>query len=121
MFRTVSMFSYQHINFIIPSLIIVPDGTHAKCWVCAELYVAKCNLGNLGEAKLEPMLPAVLLICASNLRGRHPWNLQGRISCAWLRPNTADHRLPIFGDLFSLCIVVSANFCGFWSLSLPPV
>ena len=46
-----------------------------------KFNVAKCNLG---EVKLKPMLPAVFLICASNLWGEPPWNLQGRITCAWL-------------------------------------
>ena len=68
--------------------------------------VAKCNLG---EVKLEPVLPAVLLICASNLRGGHRWNLQGRIACARLRVNTVDRSLPIFADSFSRCESLQIN------------
>ena len=63
----------------------------------------------LGEVKLESMLPAVLLICASNLWSGHPWNLQGRITCAWLPANTADHRLPIVADSFSRCESLQIN------------
>ena len=70
------------------------------------LHVAKCNLG---EVKLEPMLPAVFLVCASNLWGGHPWNLHGRITCAWLRANTVDHRLPICADSFSHCESLQIN------------
>lgn len=37
------------------------------CYLTSD--VAKCNLG---EVKLKPMLPVVLLICASDLQGGHP-------------------------------------------------
>ena len=71
------------------------------------LDVAKCNLGKV--YKLKPVLPAVFLICASNLRGGHPWNLKGRITCAWLRANTVDHCLPFFADSFSRCELLQIN------------
>lgn len=70
------------------------------------INVAKCDLG---EVKLKSMLPAVILICASNLLGGHLQYLQGRITCAWLQANTVDHHLPIFADSFSRCESLQIN------------
>ena len=39
----------------------------------------------------------------------HPWNLQGRITCDWLRANSVDHHLPIFANSFSRCESLQIN------------
>ena len=57
------------------------------CMAHGQFNGAKCNLG---EVKVEPMLPAVFLVCASNQRGRHPWNLQGRVLSEHCRSSLAN-------------------------------
>ena len=52
-----------------------------------EFKRSKCRSG---KVKLKPMLPAVLLICASYLCGGCPWNLQGLLTCPWLLANIVD-------------------------------
>ena len=58
----------QYYDMIIERILV--SSLFSSLWrLYHKLNVAKCNLG---EVKLQAMLPTFLLICASSLWGGHP-------------------------------------------------